>query len=136
MTKEDIINKVKTLNLPKGSYIVFGSCPMTALGIREANDIDLLVSQEIYEKLKNNGWKEIDKGPNDKPLTRDVFEVHNNWNFSSYSPTLEDLFLNAMEIDGVTFASLDDVRKWKAASGRLKDIVDIKLIDNYLAKQV
>ena len=131
MTKEEIITKVKTLNLPKGSYIVFGSCPMAVLGIREANDIDLLVSQEIYEKLKKDGWEEIDKGPNDKPLIRDVFEAHNNWNFSSYNPTLEDLLTSAIEVDGVTFASLEDVRKWKVASGRPKDVNDIKMIDNY-----
>jgi len=134
MTKEEIITKVKTLNLPKGSYIVFGSCPMAVLGIREANDIDLLVSQEIYEKLKKDGWKEVDKGPNDKPLIRDVFEAHNNWNFSSYKPTLKDLLLNSMEVDGITFASLEDVRKWKVASGRPKDITDLELIDNYLKK--
>src|SRR3972149_5367312 len=117
MTKEDIINKVKILDLPKGSYIVFGSCPLAVLGIREANDIDLLVSQEIYEKLKKDGWEEIDKGPNDKPLVQDVFEAHNNWNFSSYKPTLKDL--------------LENVRKWKVASGRPKDVNDIKMIDNY-----
>ncbi|KKR31752.1 MAG: hypothetical protein UT65_C0018G0006 [Parcubacteria group bacterium GW2011_GWF2_39_8b] len=131
MTKEDIINKVKILDLPKGSYIVFGSCPLAVLGIREANDIDLLVSQEIYEKLKKDGWEEIDKGPNDKPLVQDVFEAHNNWNFSSYKPTLKDLLVNAMEVDGITFASLEDVRKWKVASGRPKDVNDIKMIDNY-----
>ena len=134
MTKEDIITKVKMLNLPKNSYIVFGSCPMAALGIREANDIDLLVSQEIYETLKSDGWKKIDKGPKDKPLVCDVFEAHNNWDFSSYSPTLIELLANAVEIDDVPFASLDDVRKWKVASGRPKDVVDIKLIDNYLKK--
>lgn len=134
MTGKDIISKVKTLNLPKDSYIVFGSCPLAVAGIREANDIDLFVSQEIYEKLRNAGWKKTYKGPNDRPLAHDVFEAHENWDFSSYSPTLKDLLTKAVEVDGVRFASIEDVRKWKVASRRPKDLADIKFINDYLNK--
>ncbi len=134
MIKEEIIAKVKTLNLPKGSYIVFGSCPLALAGIREANDIDLLVSKELLGKLKEAGWKEFEKNPNDKPLMYDVFEAHDRWNFSSYSPTLQDLLATATVEDSVPFASLEEVRKWKVSSGRPKDLVDINLIDKYLEK--
>lgn len=136
MTKKDIVTKVKTLHLPKNSYIVFGSCPMAVLGIRKANDIDLLVSPELKKQLKKDGWKELRKNANDIPLVYDVFEAHDNWNFSSYSPTLENLLATAMNIDGVPFASLEEVRKWKACGERPKDIADVKLIDDYLTKQV
>ena len=136
MKKEEIIAKVKTLNLPKGSYVVFGSCPLSAVDIREANDIDLLVSREVFTKLRQIGWQELHKSSNDIPLTHDVFEAHDNWDFSSYSPTLDQLLVNAMVIDGVAFASLEEVRKWKIASGRPKDIADIKLIDEYLLKKL
>lgn len=134
MTGKDIISKVKALHLPKGSYVVFGSCPLAVMELREANDIDLLVSQEIYERLRNAGWRKVHKGPNDTPLTHDVFEAHNNWNFSSYNPTLKELLASAIDVDNVSFASISDVRKWKAASGRPKDSADIKLIDDYLKK--
>ena len=134
MTKEEIIAKVKTLNLPKDSYVVFGSCPLALAGIREANDIDLLVSKELLDKLKEAGWKELQKDPNDKPFIYDVFEAHDRWNFSSYSPTLQDLLATATVEEGVPFASLEEVRKWKVSSGRPKDIVDISLIDKYLGK--
>lgn len=134
MTKEEIITKVKGLNFPEDSYVVFGSCPLAAFGIREANDIDLLVSEEIFTELKENGWQELRKGSNDIPLVHDVFEAHNNWNFSSYNPTLKHLLTSATLVDGVPFASLEEVRKWKVASGRSKDLADIELIDRYLAK--
>lgn len=134
MIKEEIITKVKTLNLPKGSFVVFGAAPLAVLGIREANDIDLLVSSETYKKLKNSGWKELPKGPNDIPLVYDVFEAHDNWNFSPYSPKLEHLLASAIEFEGVLFASLNEVRKWKSVSGRPKDLLDLKLIDQYLEK--
>ncbi|PIR87279.1 MAG: hypothetical protein COU11_01270 [Candidatus Harrisonbacteria bacterium CG10_big_fil_rev_8_21_14_0_10_49_15] len=131
MTKDEIIDKTKILNFPKDSYVVFGSCPLAAAGIREANDIDFLVSEELFAKLQKAGWEELDKGKKDKPLTKDMFEAHKSWEFSSYNPTLEHLLSTAQVIDGVPFASLEEVRKWKAASGRPKDLIDIDLIDKY-----
>jgi hypothetical protein len=133
MTKEEIIAKVKTLNLPKDSYVVFGSCPLAAAGIREAKDIDLLVSKVVLLELKKSGWQELIKSENDRPLTYGVFEAHDNWDFSTYSPTLEHLLASATFIEGVPFASLEEVRKWKTVSGLPKHETDVKLIDQYLA---
>lgn len=134
LTKEDIVTKVKALNFPKDSYIVFGSGPLAAAGIREVNDIDLLVSKESYEELRKKGWQKLDKGPNDHPLVYDVFEAHDNWNFSSYNPTLKELLANAAYVDEVPFASLADVKRWKAVSPGTKHVADIKLIDSYNQK--
>lgn len=131
MKKNEIIEKVKALGLPGGEYVVFGSCPLAIAGIREAGDIDMLVSDSLWEQLKREGWQIVDKGPDDKPLAHDVFEVHNSWNFSSYQPTLKELLTSADVYDDIPFASLEEVRKWKTASGREKDLKDIKLIDAY-----
>ncbi|HLA23696.1 MAG TPA: hypothetical protein VJZ93_04140 [Candidatus Nanoarchaeia archaeon] len=135
MKKEEIINRVKALHFPKNSYVVFGAAPLTILGLRDTDDIDLLVSKELLEKLKEKGWKEIKKGRKDKPLTYDVFEAHDNWNFSSYNPTLDHLLKSAKILDGVPFASIEEVRKWKEASGRPKDVDDIKLIDKMITNK-
>jgi hypothetical protein len=43
------------------------------------------------------------------------------------------LLKTANYIDGIPFASLQEVRKWKESSGRPKDIKDLDLIDKYLA---
>lgn len=132
MKKEEIIAKVKALNFPENSYIVFGSCPLAVAGLREANDIDLLVSKDIFFKLKENGWQELYKSANDRPLVHDVFEAHHTqWNFSSHAPTLEQLLSSALIVDSVPFASLEEVRKWKTSSGRPKDLIDIALIDAF-----
>lgn len=130
----EIIKKVKELEFPERSYVVFGSCPLALAGIREANDIDMLVTLEVWRRMKLENWKELDKGGSDRPLVHDVFEMHTNWNFSSYNPTLEELLVNATFVDGVAFASLNEVRKWKVLSGRPKDLADIALIDSYLLK--
>lgn len=106
---------------------------MAAAGIRQSNDIDMLVSQQVFDNLKRQGWVEKNKGPKDNPLAHDVFEVHTKWDFSSYKPTLVNLLASADIIDGVPFASLEEVLKWKEASGRPKDLKDIDLINAYLA---
>lgn len=132
MNVQEIIRNVKSLHFPKGSYVVFGSCPMAAAGLREASDVDMLVTKQLFDTLKQQGWVELAKSENDKPLTYQDFEVHYEWNFSSYKPTLKHLLSTAQLIDGVPFASLLEVRKWKQSSGRAKDLEDIALIDAYL----
>lgn len=48
---------------------------------------------------------------------------------------MSELLGRALVIDGVAFASIGDVRKWKESSGGAKHMSDVKLIDDYLAKQ-
>jgi mannose-6-phosphate isomerase-like protein (cupin superfamily) len=134
MTKQEIVAKVRELNWPQGSSVVFGAAPMAVAGLREANDIDFLVTPEIFELVKTLGWKKVPKGPGDEPYESGIYEAHANWNFSSYAPTLEHLLKTATVVDGVPFASLVEVRKWKAAWGRPKDLADVALIDKHLAR--
>lgn len=134
MTVDEIVSRVKELKLPLNSYAVFGSCPLAAAGIREANDIDMLVSEEVFADLKKAGWKLVYKGPKDEPVVHDIFEAHSNWDFSPYSPSLKQLLSTATIVDGVPFASLQEVRKWKAVSGP-KHLPDIALIDSYLQEK-
>jgi hypothetical protein len=134
MTKSDVIKRVKDQNFPQDSYVVFGSGPMAVAGIREVNDIDLYVSKELFKELEKKGWKKVQKGPGDNPLTFDVFEAHDNWNFSHFKPTFNELLSRASIVEGVVFASLEDVKKWKSGLERKKDLRDLDLISNYLQK--
>jgi hypothetical protein len=135
MTAREIIQKVKELDLPEGSYIVFGSCPLAAVGIRESSDVDLFISEDLWQHLTDDGWQQVEKEGDDKPLEHTVFDAHTNWDFGNYNPTLGELLETAFVIDGVPFASLDEVRKWKSASGRPKDLKDLEMIDEYLSRQ-
>jgi hypothetical protein len=142
LDKDQIVTEVRTmvsrLQLPPDSYVVFGSGPLAVAGIRPAKDIDMLVSEAALAIMRQSGWKELHKGPSDVPLTDGIFEAHDNWNFSPYSPTLEHLLASAKVIDGVPFASLEEVKKWKTASSEAghgdvqKNQRDIKAIDDYL----
>ena len=106
--------------------------PYASVVIREANDIDMFVTTDVLQTLKQRGWLRVYKGPRDEPYTYDVYEAHDTWNFSPYSPSLEHLLETADVIDGIPFASLKEVRKWKSESVGAKNLNDVELIDKYI----
>ncbi len=129
----DIFERVRELNLPLGQYAVFGSGPLEAHGLRDAIDIDLLVSPALYEVLKSKGWKEemvIDR--NQSKLTDGEVEAMMFWNYPGYKPDEILLISEAEIINGLPFVRLKEVLAWKRVCGRVKDMADIKLIETYL----
>jgi hypothetical protein len=133
----DIFQAVKTLSLPLGQYIVFGSGPLAAHGIRPTSDVDLFVTTALYKKLKAEGWeeKELHTPPGGLYLSRGIYDADDTWDYGTYNPTPEALIAVAEIIDGVPFAPLMDVLKWKAAFGRPKDLADLELIQQHLSTQ-
>lgn len=58
----NILQKIKELNLPSDQYVIIGSGTMDVLGIREAQDIDISVTKELFNKIKESGeWEEYEK---------------------------------------------------------------------------
>ena len=57
-----IIDKIKELNFPSGEYVVVGSGILSALGIRESNDIDIAVLPKLHRELvANEEWKKDER---------------------------------------------------------------------------
>lgn len=55
---QKLFQRVKELNLPIGEYAIFGSGPMGIRDLREMHDMDLIVSDKIFnEYLDKQGWK-------------------------------------------------------------------------------
>ncbi len=131
----NIIQKVKTLKLSLGHYVVFGSGPLAVRGLRVSEDIDILVTADLYSKLKaTGGWKEKVFASGKPYLIKDEFEVMAEWIFPGYTPDTAKLIREAEIIDGIPFAKLIEVRAWKQAFGRPKDLKDIQMIDLYLCQ--
>lgn len=53
MQKSDFIRTVKELNLDPSDYVVIGSGVLCALGLRDADDVDVIVSEPVFVALKN-----------------------------------------------------------------------------------
>ncbi len=122
----NIKQRIAELNLDKDSYIVVGSGILGALGIRESSDIDLVVTEDVYQRIKKLGWKKALWGDH-IVFQQDVFDIGNDW----YGERVEDLLKRAQVIDGVPYLSVDDVYEWKKKQGREKGLRDLTLIDDY-----
>lgn len=121
--------RILELNLPNDSYVVVGSGILNALGIRESDDIDLVVTEQVYREIEARGWKRGLWGK-EVVFQNDVFDIGNDW----YGKTAEELLQHAQVIDEVPYLSLDDIYSWKKQRAQEKDIRDIQLIDNYRRK--
>ncbi len=129
----DIFQKVKELHLPLGQYVVFGSGPLAAHGIRPTRDVDLFVTPELYQKLKMEGWEEKEWDLMEgKYLSKGLYEVDDTWHYGTYNPTPEEIISVADIIHGIPFAPITEVLKWKKAFRRPKDLEDVKLIEEYI----
>ncbi|MDD2548448.1 MAG: hypothetical protein PHO04_03170, partial [Candidatus Pacebacteria bacterium] len=61
---KQLFRNLRELNLPLGEYVVFGSGPMGIRNLRDMHDIDLIVTQDLFDQFKNNpDWE-----------TKDIYE--------------------------------------------------------------
>lgn len=131
---EELIKSVKSLNLPIGKYVLFGSAPIIVKGLRPAlHDIDIVVKEDLWNEYQNKeGW--VKKPFNDK-------ETYLEWSgkniefWKSWGPgewDVNKIIEEAEIIDGLPFVQLETVLEWKKICARPKDIEDIKLLEKYI----
>ncbi|MEK6758011.1 MAG: hypothetical protein AABX88_02685 [Nanoarchaeota archaeon] len=121
---QELLNELNKLNLPKDEFAIFGSAVMAIKGIREAKDIDLIVTNELYKKLIKK-YKEIKPGI----IQVGNIEIIASWNSLIKNP--EEVIKNSERIGDYNYIRLKDLIAWKKKMGREKDKNDIKLIKEY-----
>jgi len=129
------LDELKDLNLPSGQYAIFGSGPLAVRNLREANDLDLIVKQKLWDKLTQKysiQTKETAKGAVISINTGNI-EVYKDW--LNLTPKINEMINNAEIINNLPFVKLDYVIEWKTYMGRDKDKNDLKLIEEYIKKQ-
>ncbi len=130
----NLIREIKKLNLSIGEYVIFGSASLQIHNIRKANDIDIICTKKIYHQFEHkDGWIEVTGDNGEKCLHKDEFSIGVGWKCTKgYNPSTKYLIETADIIDGVPFANLDEILKWKIIYARKKDIKDITLIKRHL----
>jgi hypothetical protein len=129
-----LISKVRALRLPLGHYVVTGSGPLAVRGLREANDIDIQVDDELWTQLERV------HGPSQDGKVLSVDEdvdVHRDSAYEQLSGVgdLTEHILRADVIEGVAFMSLEHTKASKLAKGRPKDLEDIRLVEAWETAQ-
>ena len=133
----DIFQKVKSLNLPIGEYVVCGGGSLAARGIREARDVNILVLPALYQSIKEKGgWQETDYVTGEKILAMDGYQAAQSMNAGDYKVDAEKLIKSADIIEGLPFLNLSELVAYKKARGKEKDLKDIELIESYLKDKV
>ncbi len=133
MKNKKLFQKVKNLNLPMGKYALFGGGPMSIRELKEANDLDIIVTDDLFKEYKNkNEWKVGVSANGSEYLSFEEIEIYRDWKPGDWN--IVDLIKNAEIIDELPFVGLNDVIKWKKIYAREKDLRDVEIIENYLSK--
>jgi hypothetical protein len=124
------LEELKSLNFPIGEYVIVSSGPMAIRGIRECSDLDLIVSDSLFEKLcqsypvvKKEHISLIDIG--------NISCMHKNPDPLDMYPTSKQI-QDAEMIEGVPFQNLETCLYFKENSDREKDKRDVLLIREFL----
>lgn len=135
MSERLFSERVKDLGLPLDQLIVIGSGLLDQLGIRAASDIDLALSNELFNALKNDTRWIVEYITNDETryISRDgSVEVWRGWDKKGESMSYDELLADSIVYDDVRFVSLNFLKDWKMWHRRDKDVADIQLIEQYL----
>ena len=137
----DFKNKLATLGLNARNSVVIGSGILDALGMRKSNDIDVVVDEETYARLKEDeGRFQEEQHYGRSVLVGNSFEVNTHWGVLGKDQTLSDLARQSITLDDVRYITLDFLlavkKSWLQDDDvRQKDIDDVKLIEEYLVRQ-
>jgi len=127
------MSKFKELNLPNEECFIYGSGPLGVREIREVNDLDVFVTDDLYEKLK----KKYPQSVKEDKIQIGEIEIYPPlmWYWEDKVGDLKTVMERAELIDGIRFILLKDLITLKKEMGRQKDFEDIRLIEDYLNKR-
>lgn len=131
-SKRSSIEMVKRLKLPAREYVVIGGGVLETLGIRETNDVDLVVSKRLYRQFLRKGWREYYQDDGKRVLSHNGYQVMETY----VGATLHDLLPGSFLNEGVRFMELNALISCKRRMGRRKDHEDIKLIERYIERTI
>jgi len=125
-----IVDRVRELGLPAGQFVVIGSGVLDALGLRPSGDVDLAVSDTLFDQLKADGWR-VTARRDGEVLERGDVEAWHGWGPDA---DFERLLAGSVMIDEIHFANPQFVIDRKRQRGSAKDLTDIKLLEEYLTR--
>ena len=130
---------LEKIGLDAENAIVIGSGILSALGLRESQDIDVVVDEVAYERLSVDAQFKKADNHGHEVLVGSLFEIGKSWFVLGKEWTFDDFLNHSVVIEGVRYATIQfilDVKKSWALEpdARQKDKDDIKLIEEYLKK--
>lgn len=124
MNKEELLNLVESLNMPRDEYYILGGGSLVMFGIKDKTaDLDLCVSEELFARLKEEyNLDEKDKNECGFYHISDIIEI---------IPNPKDEF-TCEEIEGYQVEELKRILEFKKKRNAPKDQPYIEKITKYL----
>ncbi|HEX6353209.1 hypothetical protein [Actinophytocola sp.] len=128
-----LVGELRQMNLNPDHFVVFGSAPLLAHGLRASiNDLDIVARADVWQCVSATGSP-----------TRGMYSGDRVWQFYGGDLQFSERWItddwdvdalidNAEIIDGIRFATLADVLRYKEILGRQKDVADINALREYL----
>lgn len=123
------LDRIRALKLSSKDYVVIGGAVLELLGIRETNDVDLVVSKKVYNNLSTKNWKEYIQDDGKHILSRNGYKIMQHW----MGKNLRELQKSSIVVDDIPLMGLDDLVECKSQLGRKKDLKDIQTIQEFKA---
>ena len=135
MKFQKLITKLKKLNLPADQYVIISSGVLAVRGIREANDLDIVVTKSLWQELTQKYKTEETQHRQVVRPDPDIEILGPAHNPDDDLFDMDELVKNSSElIGGIPYLKLETVKVIKQKMGRDKDLKDIELIDHYLSR--
>lgn len=131
----EIFKKLSSLRLPVADYVIFGSAPLLAHGLRTSvGDLDILAREAAWENALSLGPAVTPPSGNGAlvSLFGGGIEIFDRWVSDDWKPA--ELIDAAELIEGFPFVPLPTVLRWKRRANRTKDQHDIAVLEKYLAQ--
>jgi len=131
MYSQEFFQEVRESGLPSGGYALFGSAQLCVRGLRSCHDMDIIVTQPVWEACLADGRWVGSVAPSGSPsLKKGNLELVRTWMPGEWD--VDRLIAEAETIEGLPFVKLDQVLAWKRISGREKDRDDVELIEQFM----
>lgn len=127
-----LLEELKTLQLPLGEFALCGSAPMAARGLRDVQDLDIIVSENLYQTLKQK-YSDAKYQSTLGPLKINDLEISCTW--LNNLDEAKKIIAETEIINDWPFAPLKYVIAYKQMLNRQKDLDDLKLIEEYLLQE-
>ncbi|MEJ3745188.1 hypothetical protein WEI85_18060 [Actinomycetes bacterium KLBMP 9797] len=125
--RHPLIRALRALDMPAEHYVVFGSGPLLAHGLRPTiGDLDVVARGPAWQRLARY-CPPVSAPSGHGQMVRLVIEVADRW-LPGWDT--DRLIASAEPHAGLPFAPLSAVRASKTATARPKDRADIALIDS------
>jgi hypothetical protein len=131
--KNPLIRRLIALDLDRDDFVIFGSAPLLAHGLRRSiRDLDIVARGAAWRRASELGVPAIGTISGDPvvSLCGGCIQVSQEWIPKTWSA--DDLINRAEIIQGLRFARLTDVLAYKQMLMRPKDIADIQALSQIL----